>query len=359
MKKSGAIFLTIIFSTLTLSVLSQNLFDTIALIPHTPIKDQQMSSTCWSFATTSFIESELIRKGRKNPDLSEMFFAYHALKAKTEMHIRMQGNNFFTPGGQMHDVMNIIRNYGLMPESAYNGSTTRTKGHNHSLLDTALSLYMRDISAQKFPALSERWTLVVDSIISAHLGTPPYNFSMNNRQWTSDEYRDSLQFDPDDYITITSYSHHPYYSWFVLEDRFNWAMEQYYNVPPDVFEMICDSAMLKGYSIVWDGDVSENTFKAEAGTAIIAKQTDDSISALRQKMFDNHETTVDHVMHIVGKLKKYNGDTYYLVKNSWGNYGKNNGYILMNRSYFILKTVAVMVNIDALPEELKKRFGQM
>lgn len=353
--KSVLIIILLLTSHLALT---QSLYDTIVKIPHTTVKDQQMSSTCWSFATTSFIESELIRKGQINPDLSEMFFAYHALKAKTEMHIRMEGNNFFTPGGQMHDVMNIIRDHGLMPESAFSGFTTRTYGHNHSLLDTALSRYMREISALKYPALPERWPLVVDSILSANLGTPPPTFPSENKQWTPHQYRDSLPFNPDDYITITSYSHHPYYSWFVLEDRFNWAMEQYFNVPPGVFEMICDSALLKGYSFAWDGDVSEKTFNAEAGTAVISPDEKADMISLRQKMFDSHETTVDHVMHVVGKLKKYNGETYYLVKNSWGKYGKNNGYILMNRSYFILKTVAVMVNKEALPAEVKDKIAR-
>lgn len=359
--KSGLIrlwhYCIIVFlSLLPATVLSQNLYDTIALIPHTPIKDQQMSSTCWSFATTSFIESELIRNGITDPDLSEMYFAYHALQAKTVMHVRMQGNNFFTPGGQMHDVMNVVRHYGMMTENAYGGYTNGSGGHNQALLDTALIRYMRQIAQLKSPALPGNWSLVVDSIISVHLGTPPEKFQYNDKTCSAADFRDSLDFDPDNYITITSYSHHPYYTWFVLEDRFNWAMGEYYNVPPDVFEMICDSALLKGYSVVWDGDVSEKTFNAESGMAILQLKPGDDTTAIRQRMFDTHETTVDHVMHIVGKLKKYNGDTYYLIKNSWGEYGRNKGYICMNQGYFILKTVAIMVNKNTLPEELKKMF---
>jgi len=352
--KSALIFVVLLIVSFLIK--AQSLYDTLSYIPHTPIKDQQMSSTCWSFATTSFIESELIRAGSGETDLSEMFFAYHALKEKTIVHVRMQGNNFFTPGGQMHDVMNVVRTHGMMPETAYHGYTSKEPGHNHALLDTALAQYMRKISGLRYPALPANWQLVVDSLISSYLGVPSEIFSYNGNAASADGFRDSLHFNPDDYITITSYSHHPYYSWFVLEDRFNWAMEQYYNIPPEVFEMICDSALLNGYSIVWDGDVSEKTFNAEAGTAIISLKTDDNIEVLRQKMFDNHETTVDHVMHMVGKLKKYNGDTYYLIKNSWGEYGRNKGYICMNRGYFMLKTVAVMVNKNALPEELKKRF---
>ncbi len=146
--------------------------------------------------------------------------------------------------------------------------------------------------------------------------------------------RDSLFFDPSNYVSITSYSHHAYYSWFVLEDRYNWANGLYYNVAPDVFETICDSALLKGYSFVWDGDVSESSFKADIGTAQITLPANANNEKLRQQMFNSLETTVDHVMHIVGKVRKYNGDEYFLVKNSWGIYGKNQCYILMNRGNF-------------------------
>lgn len=352
--KKAIIFILFLVAT---TVQSQNVFDTIVLIPHTPIKDQQSSGTCWSFGTTSFIESELLRSGKDALDLSEMYFVYFATKAKAEMHVRMQGNNFFTPGGQMHDVMNVIRENGLMPETAFGGYTTRNRGHNHSLLDTTMAHYMQMVSGLEYPDLPSNYQFVVDSILSALLGTPPQTFSLNNKQWTAEELRDSLFFDPDKYVSITSYNHHPYYSWFVLEDRYNWANGLYYNVPPDVFEEICDSALLKGYSFVWDGDVSESSFKAEAGTAIINLQTNVDIGALRQQMFNSHETTVDHVMHIVGKLRKYNGDEYFLVKNSWGIYGKNQGYILMNRGYFLLKTVAVMMSVDALPKDMISRIN--
>lgn len=357
MNERRKVIFTIIICLISSLTNCQNIYDTLALIQHTPVKDQQMSSTCWSFATTSFIESELIKTGQKDPDISEMFFALHALQAKCIMHVRMQGNNFFTPGGQMHDVMNIIRNYGLIPEHAYGGYTMGNGKHDHAALDTALQDYMRQISTLRYPALPAGWQQKSDSIITASLGNPPQQFNYKGVQYSPSSFRDSLHFNPDNYITITSYNHHPYYSWFILEDRFNWAMKAYYNVPPHVLEMICDSALLKGYSVVWDGDVSEKSFNAEAGTATINLKTTDDTTAIRQKMFDDHETTVDHVMHIVGLMKKYNGDTYYLIKNSWGEYGRNKGYINMNRGYFILKTVAIMVNVDALPEEVKQAIG--
>ncbi len=327
---------------------AQPIYDTIAFVPHTSVKDQHMSGTCWSFATTSFIESELMRKGYGKFDLSEMFFVFHSLHAKTETHVRMQGNNYFTPGGQMHDVMNVIRLHGLMTESGWGGYTTRDYSHNHAKLDTALAVYMRRIGHLRHPVLPSDWKSVCDSIIAKDLGSPPLTFPYNNQLYTPLAFRDKLGFNPDQYITITSYSHHPYQSFFVLEDRFNWASGLYYNLPPDVFEQVVDSALIKGYSVVWDGDVSEKTFNAESGTAIINAADSISIEAERQRMFDDHQTTVDHVMHVIGILKKFNGEKYYVIKNSWGEYGKKKGYILMNRNYFLLKTVAVMVHVDAM-----------
>lgn len=180
--------LFLVFIFICQNSFSQALFDTLVKIPHTTIKDQQMSGTCWSFGTTSFIESELIRQGEQDYDLSEMYFAYHNLKAKTQMHVRMQGNNFFTAGGQMHDVMNVVQQFGLMPESAYGGYTTRNLGHNHSLLDTALTSYMREIAARQYPSLPAQWPRVVDSILSTHLGTPPQAFSFNEKSWSAAEF---------------------------------------------------------------------------------------------------------------------------------------------------------------------------
>ncbi|PKP01886.1 MAG: aminopeptidase [Bacteroidetes bacterium HGW-Bacteroidetes-6] len=349
------IALFVIFFTIIIQVSGQGLFDTLALVPHTTVKDQQSSGTCWSFATTSFIESELIRTNHISLDLSEMFFVYYSLVAKAEMHVRMQGNNFFTPGGQMHDIMNVVQQHGLMPEEAYGGYTTEENGHNHALLDTALAHYMNQISRLKFPELPANRNTIVDSIISLYLGIPPQNFNFHGKKWNSKEFCDSAGFNPDEYITLTSYSHHPYYSWFVLEDRYNWSNGLYYNVPPDVFVQLCDSALLKGYSFVWDGDVSEVGFRPETGVASLSLTQKANIETLRQIMFNNHETTVDHVMHIVGKLRKYNGDEYYLVKNSWGLYGKYKGYILMSCDYFLLKTVAVMMNKNAIPDYIFKQ----
>ena len=346
------IFLSL-FIWLSLALQAQPVFDTIAVVKHTSIKDQQMSGTCWSFGTISFIESELLRMGKGKHDLSEMYIVYHTWPRKAEMHLRMQGENYFTFGGQMHDVLTTIAQNGMMPESVF-GGYTMGPGHDHSLLDTALVHYIKGIEKLTWPDFPVNYKHVVDSIVSAYLGHPSEKFSYQGKEYSATDFRDAMGINPDDYITITSYSHRPYYKYFVLEDRYNWASGLYFNVPFDVFMQIADGALKNGYSLVWDGDASEPGFSESSGTAKLNLPENSDWAKLRQQMYDDHETTVDHVMHIVGKLRKYTGDEYYLVKNSWGDIGAYHGYILMNVQYFMLKTVAFMVHKDALPESVRE-----
>lgn len=353
MKKSISISL---FLSLSLLINAQSLYDTLSIVPATPIKDQQLSGTCWSFGTISFIESELLRNTKLEIDLSEMFIVYHTWKYKSKMHVRMRGDNYYTPGGQMHDVMRVIKNHGLMPESAF-GGYTMGPGHDHSLLDTALIEYMNEIATLYYPELPDDYLLEVEAIVSQYLGTPPEKFLLEEKSYNAISYAEMLNFDPDAYITITSYNHHPYYQYFVLEDRYNWSSDLYFNVPSERFLDICDSALLNNYSFVWDGDVSELAFSEAKGKASISLPENADLMLLRQEMFDDHRTTVDHIMHVIGKLKKYTGEEYYLLKNSWGEIGKTKGYILMSKDFFFLKTVAVMLHKDALPKDIREKTG--
>ena len=304
---------------------AQSLYDTIAVVKHTSIKDQQMSGTCWAFATISFIESELIRQGKGKHDLSEMFMVYHAWFNKVEMHLRMQGENYLTFGGQMHDVMKVVTQMGLMPESAY-GGYTMGPGHDHSLLDTAMIHYVKSIAKLTGPDFAENYHAVVDSILTSHLDHPPGMFQYKGKQHSIESFTSEYYINPEDYITITSYTHRPYFEYFVLEDRFNWDAGLYYNLPFDVFMQVVDDALKNGYSLAWDGDISESGFSEAKGTAKLDLPENSDWVKLRQQMYDTHETKVDHVMHVVGKLKKYTGDEYYLIKNSWGEIGKYDGY---------------------------------
>lgn len=339
---------------ISISLNAQSLYDTIAVVEHTSIKDQQMTGTCWAFGTISFIESELIRMGKGTHDLSEMYIVYHTWPRKAEMHLRMQGENFFTYGGQMHDVMQTIAEHGLMPEKAY-GGYTMGPGHDHSSLDTALFRYVKSIAKLTYPDFPENYKAVVDSILESHMKSPPRMFYYEDKEYSVEEFTNKIDFDPQAYITITSYTHRPYYEYFVLEDRYNWASGLYFNVPLEIFMQIVDSALINGYSLVWDGDVSESGFSEAKGTAKLDFAENTDWVKIRQQMYDNHQTKLDHVMHIVGKLKKYTGDEYYLIKNSWGKIGPYDGYILMNKQYFMLKTIALMLHKDALPLNVRDR----
>lgn len=332
---------------------SQLKVDTIAWIKHTSIKDQQMSGTCWSFGTTSFIESEILRinKDIVDIDLSEMYFVYYNYINKLQRYYLLTGYMYWTMGGQPHDVMNVIKQYGFVPENLYQAYTTPENGHNHAKLDTSLKRIVEKINyLSKFSIYSNKFK----DTLNYYLGEIPDSFFNNGKKTSGKEYCSKIKINANEYITITSFSHHPYYEWFVLEDKFNWASELYYNVPWNIFEIICDSALIKGYSFVWDGDVTENGFNPYKGYATISSKKN-SIENERLIRLFSHDTKIDHVMHIIGLIKK-DGETYYVVKNSWGKIGQFRGYVLMSKEYFRQKTVAVMINIDALPRNMKLKF---
>lgn len=351
MKKFSLILLCV---CLVFVINAQPLYDTISFVQHTPIKDQHRSGTCWAFGTISFIESELLRMGKGEHDLSEMYIVFNTWPRKVEMHLRMQGENYFTMGGQMHDVIRTISEYGFMPEKAYGGYTLGL-GHDHSLLDTAMFRYVKDIANLTYPDFVNNYSIVIDSILISHLQKPPLNFYYQDKEYSVDEFSAKMALNPQDYITITSYTHRPYFEYFVLEDRFNWDAGLYYNLPLNVFLQTVDDALENEYTLVWDGDVSESGFSAINGIAKLDLAANSDWVQLRQKMYDNHQTKIDHVMHLVGKLKNVNGEEFYLIKNSWGKIGAYDGYILMDRQYFMLKTVALMVHKDALPENVKDK----
>ncbi|MCX7696240.1 MAG: C1 family peptidase [Bacteroidales bacterium] len=347
-----------LFLLFTQQLWAQKKVDTLAMVKHTPIRDQQMSGTCWSFATTSFLESEILRINPqiKNIDLSEMFFVYHNYTNKLQRFYLKHGYMFWTMGGQPHDVLKIVFEKGFVPEYAYHGYTTSDKGHHHARLDTAL----------KNIALKIDYTIPMSvymkkfaDTLNCFLGKVPEKFIYEKRQITPKEYSALLGIDAQKYVNLTSYLHHPYYEWFVLESRFNWADVLFFNIPWNQFESICDSALIKGYSFVWNGDVSEQTFDYMSGFAV----WNDKILNIDTERLDHffiHKTQVEHVMHVIGLLK-IDGKKYYLVKNSWGKIGNFKGYILMSEDYFRLKTVSITVSSDILPEDfvrkmIKKQF---
>ncbi|OIO99692.1 MAG: hypothetical protein AUJ97_08600 [Bacteroidetes bacterium CG2_30_32_10] len=335
------------------------------LLKTTTVKDQQQSSTCWSFATISFIETELIRMGKGEFDLSEMFIVHNTYPRKAEQFIRMQGYNFFTPGGQAHDVMTTIKSFGIMPENIFSGLLENKTYHDHTTLDKILKTIVDSTANKKRGEVSPRWLPSINKTLDSCLGEVPKYFKYQGENYTSLSFMNMLQFNPDDYIEITSYTHHPYNTLFVLEDKFNWASAAYYNVCLTDFMTIIDSVINKGFSIVWDGDVSEVEYFANIGIAVVPLKSMENkpsekpekekiiTETIRQAAFDDHSTTVDHLMHIVGKAKDQNGTTYYIVKNSWGN-AVNDGFVYLSKSYIELKTIAIMINKHAIPKSIWK-----
>jgi bleomycin hydrolase len=337
----------------------------------TSIKDQSNSSTCWSFATTSFIESELVRMGKGEVDLSEMFFVWHIYPEKAVNYVRWHGKVFLTPGGQPHDVMNVIRNYGMMPELAYCGKDVKTSGYDHDKMDTLVKVIVKTFLLNKIISGYDKLASDISIILKSNMGEPPADFKFYNTTYTPLEFSRFLDFHPDEYIEMTSYNHHPYYKPFVLETKYNWSHDLYYNLPFDDFFGIIDTALQNGYTILWNGDVSQSEFSYNYGMALVPEKRWEGKSdveksntflkpekevtpdeALRQSTFESLESKVDHDMHIIGTAHDQFGKKYYMVKNSWGDSEATGGMIYMSEAYLKLKTISIMLNKSSISAKI-------
>lgn len=326
------------------------------VLPHTSVKDQAMSSTCWCFASVSFVESELIRLGKGKTDLSEMFLVRYVLVQKAIMHLRMNGYNFYTPGGQPHDVMKAIGSIGLMPEQFYGGLMDSQKTHDHAALDTSLFVYMKSLVSKANDHIPAGWMKGYQRIIDEFLGVPPDSFQYHGEWLSPIEYRREQGFNPADYVEITSYMHHPYNQWFVLEDCYNWSMDLYFNVPFKDFSQLIDTALAKGYTLVYNGDISDPNINWSLGcNTNSGAPTANSIE--RQQLFDTQKTSVDHVMHLVGDTMS-DGIRYYVLKNSWGDVGEHHGYVWFTKDFLLTHMVSLMVHRDALPVSIRLKLEQ-
>jgi bleomycin hydrolase len=340
-------------------------FETINSIECTPVKSQDRTGTCWSFATSSFLESEIIRKGKGYHDLSEMFVVRNVYRDKAKNYVLRQGKANFSQGSLSHDLIKVAKKYGVVPESVYSGKLDGAKKHDHSEMEAALKGMLDGILSRK--SLSPKWSEAFDCVVDVYLGKMPEEFTVSGKTYTPQSYAESLEINPDDYINITSYTHHPFYSQFVLEIPDNYSNGSFYNVPMAELETIVDNAVKNGYSIAWDGDVSEKGFSAKNGIAVLpadAKREDlfenpgEEIKVtqeLRQRTFESYATTDDHLMHLTGIAKDQKGNKYYLIKNSWGEIGNFDGFLYMSEAYFQLKTISVMVHKDAIPEKIAKK----
>ena len=358
----------------------------------TSIKDQNRSGTCWDYATMSFIESEILRKSGKTYNLSEMFIASKNYMDRAVKTVRMHGDVSFAQGGSFDDPIHVIRQHGIVPEEAMAlpGTMTGDSLANFGEFFSVMSPYVSAVATSKAKKLSPAWKKGLQGILDAYLGKCPENFTYEGKSYTPQSFAESLGLDWDDYITFTSYTHHPWYSKFAVEVQDNWRWAQSYNVPIEDLTRIIDNAIMNGYTIGWGGDVTEDGFTRKGlGIAIDAKKvrsmagTDadrwfklsqdekkhryDSLGvnvpelvptqALRQEAYDNWETTDDHGMHIFGIAKDQNGKEYYMVKNSWGKYGDYKGIWYMTKAYVALKTMDFMVNKNAVPADILQKIG--
>ena len=355
----------------------------------TPVKNQASSGTCWSFSTIGFFEAELLRMGKPEVDLSEMFVVHHSYSDKADKYVRMNGTSNFGGGGSFYDVWYVMKNYGIVPDAQMPGLNYGEEKHKHGELDALTQAYVKVIVSNPNKKLSTAWKAGFDGILDAYLGKCPTEFSVDGKKYTPLTYEQSLGLNLDDYISLTSFTHHPFYKPFAIEIPDNWRNSESYNLPLNELMQVFDNAIEKGYCVAWASDVSEKGFTRNGvavnpetkvanlpGTDqakwlnISQKDMEEKIykvkrpqpevkvtQEVRQQGFDNYQTTDDHGMVIFGTAKDQNGTKYYLVKNSWGTDSKYKGIWYASESFVMHKTIDIMVHKDAIPKEILKKLG--
>ncbi|NDP20114.1 MAG: aminopeptidase [Paludibacter sp.] len=355
----------------------------------TSVKNQASSGTCWSFSGLGFFEAELLRMGKPEVDLSEMFVVHHSYSDKATQYVRMYGNANFGAGGAFYDVLYVLKNYGIVPESTMTGLNYGEEKHKHGELDALTDAYVKVIVKNPNKKLSTVWKTGFDGILNAYLGSLPTEFAVDGKKFTPQSYQQSLGLNLDDYVSLTSFTHHPFYTKFAIEIPDNWRNDASYNLPLNELMQVFDNAIHKGYCIAWASDVSEKGFSRKGiavnpeikvenlpGTDqakwlnISQKEMEEKIykqnspqpeikvtQEIRQAGFDNYQTTDDHGMVIYGTAKDLNGTKYYLVKNSWGTDSKFKGIWYASESFVMDKTIDILVHKEAIPKEILKKLG--
>ncbi|MBQ7716082.1 MAG: aminopeptidase [Prevotella sp.] len=367
-------------------------FTTVKELPITSIKNQNRSGTCWAYSTLSFFESEILKKTGKTYDLCEMFIANKDYMDRAIVKVRMHGDCQFSQGGAAEDVLDVIKIYGICPENAMPlpGTMTGDSLANFNEFFEVMTPYVEAVSKSSAKKMSNQWKKGLQGILDSYLGACPEEFVYEGKTYTPKSFAASLGLDWNDYVSITSYTHHPFYTAFPVEVQDNWRGGRSYNVPIDEMMRIIDNALDKGYTVAWGGDVSEEGFtrnglalaydtkKAQELTGsdqarwlkLSPAQKKNAIDSLgvdapeivptqemRQEGFDNWELTDDHGMHIYGVAKDQNGKEYYMVKNSWGETGAYKGTWYMSKAFIAAKTMDFMINKNAIPKDIRKKLG--
>ncbi len=367
-------------------------FTTVDSVAITPVKNQHRSSTCWAFSTVGFLESEIMRMNKGQVvDFAEMYVVNKTMMDRAEYCLRMYGDVAFAPGGSAYDVLYCMKHYGLVPQEAMPGIRYGAWPADtlpvHTELDAVAGGYLKALKGMK--KLTPVWKEGLQAIYNTYLGTCPTEFTYEGKQYTPQEWVKALKLNPDDYVSITSYTHHPFWETFALEVPDNWRMDEMYNVPLEDMMRIIDNAIDKGYTMAWGADVSEIGFTrkgigvvpdAENGADLTGSDMAHWVGMsesskkeeltkrplpeleitqeMRQKAFDTWETTDDHGMQIFGRAKDQNGKLYYMVKNSWGTQKSDyKGIWYVSRAFLMYKTNDILVHKDAIPSDLKKKMG--
>ncbi len=365
-------------------------FSLVKKLPYTSVKNQHRSGTCWSFSALAFFESELIRTGKGEFDLSDMFCVRDAYERKAERYVRMHGSLNFGGGGAFHDVLHTIAQRGIVPDEVYTGLHYGESNHVHGELDAVLKAYVDAVIKNPNRKLSPVWIDGFKGILDAYLGAMPEKFTWKGKEYTPRSFADQLGIRESDYVTLTSYTHHPFYKPFILEVPDNWAWGEAYNLPLAELMETMDYALDKGYTIAWASDVSEKGFAYNKGLAVVPETDVAELSGsekarwekltekerasqmfnldrvvpekkitqeMRQKEFDDLRTTDDHGMQIVGYGNDQFGNKYYYVKNSWGADNKFDGFFYASVPFVQLKTMDIMVHRESIPPAIRKKLG--
>ena len=364
-------------------------FTTVKELPITSIKNQNRSSTCWSFSTIAFLESELLRMGKGEYDLSEMFVVHHTMVDRAVNYVRLHGDSSFGPGGSAYDVIYCLNHYGLVPQSAMPGIMYGDTLPVHNELDAVAGGYVNAIAKGRLTKLTKVWKQGLSAIYDTYLGQCPETFTYAGKEYTPKSFAQSLGLKAEDYVSITSYTHRPFYTAFPVEVQDNWRLEPSWNLPMEEMMAVIDNALQKGYTVCWGSDVSEQGFTRD-GIAVVpdaekaaelsgsdmarwtgmtaadkrkeltAKPMPEKVitQEMRQDAYDNWETTDDHGMLLFGIAKDQNGKEYYMVKNSWGTNSKYKGIWYASKAFVAYKTMNILVHKDALPKEIAKKIGR-
>lgn len=365
-------------------------FTTVKEVKITPVKNQNRTGTCWSFSGVGLIEAELLRTGKGEYNLSEMFIANHSYKDKADKFVRLHGKLNFAQGGSFADVIYVFKHYGAVPGELYKGLEYGQDNHVHGELAEVATAYVNAVIKNRDRKLSTAWKKGFDGVIDTYLGKLPETFTYQGKQYTPKSFGESLGLNFDDYVSLTSYTHHPFYSQFPLEIEDNWRWAPSYNLPIHELMEVLDHAINNGYTIAWGSDVSEKGFTRN-GIAVAAdiealessgsdqarwvglNQTErdaevkklvekpckeiEVTQELRQQAYDNYQTTDDHGMLIYGIAKDQTGKKFYMVKNSWGTESKYKGHWYASEAYVAYKTMNIVLHKDALPKTIKSKLG--